>query len=147
MTALRYPNAIVDSIDIDEGAIKQALFNIEHCPIPSVQNRIRLFHCPAQEFTSPPLDPALLNTNIPPKTTNEEGDEARDKQNNLNTFFKYSPSFDSVADPNGIYDLIICAPPYFKSDESTGIRFINFFYSITSTYIFSTTKYYLRQEW
>eukprot|EP00026_Physarum_polycephalum_P009945 Phypoly_transcript_10085.p1 GENE.Phypoly_transcript_10085~~Phypoly_transcript_10085.p1 ORF type:complete len:447 (+),score=83.41 Phypoly_transcript_10085:51-1343(+) len=128
----RYKNAIVDSIDIDDGAIKQALFNIEHCPIPSVQERIRLFHCPAQEFTSPPLDPSLPNTNATKNTTTNESntesgntesddteEETRDKQKNLNTFFKYSPAFDSEDYSNGIYDLIICAPPYFKSDEST----------------------------
>lgn len=149
----RYKNAIVDSIDIDEGAIKQALFNIQNCPIPSVQSRVRLFHCPAQEFTSPPLNPALYirktstNNDTDKTSTNndtneptnngtdkelsdtkeqdesegqeEERDDDRDKQENLNSLFQYLPSFDSMDSSDGIYDLIICAPPYFKSDEST----------------------------
>jgi hypothetical protein len=131
-TKFRYKNAIVDSIDIDDGAIKQALFNIENCGIPSVQNRIRLFHCPAQEFTSPPLSQTktATKTTIPhtPESSVENNEDdsnptTRDKQENLNSFFLYSPSFELSDTSNGIYDLIICAPPYFKSDESTGIFF------------------------
>lgn len=136
---LRYKNAIVDSIDIDKGAIKQALYNIHQCPLPSLSSRIRLFHCPAQEFSSPPLSSSSTLSSSPlvsplPSTVglveetrgggNYEDDtrSVEEKQVNLNSLFKYVPELDSGDSNNdGVYDLVICAPPYFKSDESTGI--------------------------
>lgn len=124
LLAQRYKHALIDSIDIDGDAIKQILANIESCPHPSWVNRIRVFHCPVQQFVPPSFWQVAQDTTNPDSDITNETDEADTTGNkilnNLNSHF-IPPSQEEGLYNSDQYDLIICAPPYFKSDQSVNM--------------------------
>ncbi len=76
MSAQRNPNVRVTAIEIDEGAMLDAQFNVQNCPWP---DRIELLHTPLQEFnpthqfdtivSNPPFFENSLKTINQSKTT------------------------------------------------------------------------------
>eukprot|EP01133_Synstelium_polycarpum_P007735 gene7735-9065_t len=97
MLAQRFSRALVNSIDIDESAIRQATQNLDEIADASgLTNHVHLFHTPIQEFD--PLEtPAVV----------------------LQKDVKGSVPRASMTPADGLYDLVISAPPYFPTDVQT----------------------------
>jgi len=99
MMGQRFNNATINSIDIDESAIKQASFNIDHLYLEEkvmVSKNIYLFHTAIQHFQPGTTKPVDLKKN----SIVNRGDS-------------------TITPSDGLYDLIISAPPYFPSDPNT----------------------------
>ncbi|KYR01859.1 hypothetical protein DLAC_01876 [Tieghemostelium lacteum] len=97
MLAQRFKQSIINSIDIDESAIQQTTMNIDNIYKEHPENvtkNMYLFHTPIQEFQPTLTVPCELEKN---KHVHRERKDM-------------APAIDDR------YDLIISAPPYFKSD-------------------------------
>ncbi|KAF2076293.1 hypothetical protein CYY_002408 [Polysphondylium violaceum] len=100
MMGQRFKDATINSIDIDEMAIKQASFNIDHLYLEEkvqVSKNIYLFHTPIQDFVPGTTKTVELKKNVITNDNKSTGSTPTD----------------------GFYDLIISAPPYFPSDPNT----------------------------
>jgi len=103
LLAQHYPNALIDAIDIDHDAINQTKVNISNCPFQHWKKRIRVFHSSVQDFLPlPPAPPSIQENDNTSQEISTEGTKGEDTEISTQ-----------------VYDLIVCAPPYFKSDENT----------------------------
>jgi len=89
LLALHYPHAQFHSIDIDQGAITQATQNLhsQQEKLKDLHKRIQLQHVSMQQF---------YNQNVLTTTNNET---------------------QQTKQPNKVYDLVMCAPPYFMENS------------------------------
>lgn len=142
MLAQRYQRARIHSIDINEEAVQQASHNFRVCaqsnPSWQLPSRVAIQHSAIQSFTggdvvaevpstvsaadeakSPASAPALASSSALPASELKPADEeAAESESAAAAAAAERTTAAAKTGPKRLseYDLILCAPPYFKSD-------------------------------
>lgn len=98
MLAQRYPEARITAIEIDDDAVKDASVNFAESPF---SDRIKLQHCSFQEFLSSKTNALNAEIAIDAAGSVEDVDTKR-------------------ANEKGIFDAVVCNPPYFHQSLECG---------------------------